>query len=368
MKKDIKYLVLSDIHLGHPNNKTHEIISNLNKFFTIYSKDLVNLDLIILAGDVFDRLLSTRSIEYKQILSWLSNLLLYCKENNIILRILYGTPSHDNDQIAGFTEVASKLAPTADYKYISVLDIEYIPLLDINILYVPDEWKPNADDTYQDVLKLMKEKGLHQVDIAIMHGCFKYQLPMVDLPFRHTESSYLDIVKYYITIGHVHTPSAYERILAPGSFDRLVHGEEECKGGLLCRLFTDGTMSFKFLKNNYAKTFKTLIYSGLDETTIVNKLKNDLKGLKDDSYVRIEVDNDVKLLSNLKTFLHNYPKLNIKFKTDKTILEEVDIVKTSDLHTFEINIDNIEELMLKELNLNKDELVIFKRELERAIK
>ena len=368
MKAKIKYLVLSDIHLGHPKNHTENIINNLNDFFIKYAKELNDLDILFIAGDVFDRLLSSRSMEYRLIMAWLSNILLWCRDNNIMFRILYGTPSHDNDQIASFTEVAKKLAPDADYKYINTLSIEKIDKLGISVLYVPDEWRHEASDTYQEVLNLLKENQLAEVDIAIMHGCFRFQMPILDgMKFVHKESDYLDIVKYYITIGHIHTPNAYERILAPGSFDRLAHGEEENKGALLCNIYSDGKMDFKFLENTKAMIFKTLSYLEHTEADIVNNLKKELKKLPKGSYIRIEIKNDNTLLKNLKEFITAYPDYHIKFKTENEVIKKIDILETVESKAFEININNIKELMMKELLLNPQELVIFNEELESAI-
>ena len=126
MLSKIQYLVLSDIHLGHTKNKTDNIIKNLNHFFKAYHKDIIQCKVIFISGDVFDRLLTTKSVEYRHSMAWLSNLLLFCKEHDIALRILYGTPSHDMEQISAFEEVAKKLYPEADFKYINTLSIEYM--------------------------------------------------------------------------------------------------------------------------------------------------------------------------------------------------------------------------------------------------
>ena len=358
----MNYLVLSDIHLGHPRNKTHEILKNLETFFIEYHQEIVKCDIIFLAGDVFDRLLTTKSLEYRSVVSWLSNLLIFCHTNNIKLRILYGTPSHDCDQISAFQDIASKLEPHADFKYINTLDIEYMEDLDIHILYVPDEWRHKASDTLTCVRDLLKEKSISRVDIAVMHGCFRYQLPIVkEADFTHNEADYLDLVRYYITIGHIHTPSAYERILAPGSFDRLAHNEEEAKGALLCHIEPDRSMSFKFLKNNYAKVFKTFNYVGRSEESILKSLKKDLSKLPEASYVRLEVDNDSKLLKSVKELSELYPKIHIKLKpTDESkAIANVDILEKIKISTIEITKDNIKGLMLEAMG----ELTILERKI-----
>lgn len=364
----IKYLVLSDIHLGHPRNKTFEILRNLKTFFLEYHKEITECDMIFLAGDVFDRLLTTKSLEYKEIMGWLSNLLVFCYQNKIKLRILYGTPSHDCDQIQAFAEIAKTLEPRADFKYINTLDIELVNDLGISILYVPDEWRHDAKDTYKEVKTLLKSKGLSQVDLAIMHGCFRYQLPIVkDMDFTHNETEYLDIVKYYITIGHIHTASTYERILAPGSFDRLAHNEEENKGGIICTIDNLGNMKFKFLKNNYSKIFKTFNYTGKTEEEILKLLKRDLKGVTKDSYIRLEIDNNSKIIKSVKELANQYPDINIKIKTDTEASKSISSISILDkikIETIEITPSNIEDLMLQNLNLTPKELEIFKEEMK----
>lgn len=368
MKKDIiKYLVLSDIHLGHTGNKTEEIVNNLNTFFNIYYKELKDIDILFISGDVFDRLVSTRSMEYRLIVSWLSNLLLWCKDRNVKLRILYGTPGHDNDQVAGFTDIANKLAPTCDFKYVSNIWIEKMDDLGITVLYIPDEVHPDSEDTWNDVKNLMKEEMVSEVDISIMHGCFNYQLPIKDLKFMHKESNYLDITKYYINIGHIHTSSCYERILAPGSFDRLTHGEEENKGGLLCKIYKDGNMNFKFLINKNSKIFKTLDYTGKNESYVLKDLDKELKKYPPNSFIRLLVDDDNTLIKSLKSICNKYPVLNIKIKVNNEVNESIKKITKVEMKTFEITKDNIKELMLKEMNISGKELEIFNTELEEAI-
>ena len=55
-KSKISYLVLSDIHLGHNINTTENIINNLQLYFKDNYKEFSKLDMICIAGDVFDKL------------------------------------------------------------------------------------------------------------------------------------------------------------------------------------------------------------------------------------------------------------------------------------------------------------------------
>ena len=99
----------------------------------------------------------------------------------------------------------------------------------------------------------MITSGLTKVDYAVMHGQFDYQLPkhITGMP-RHDSQKYLDIVKHYIFIGHIHTHSVYDRIIAQGSFDRLTHGQEEPKGYVVS--IVDDEEKISSLRNTYART------------------------------------------------------------------------------------------------------------------
>lgn len=363
----IKYLVLSDIHLGHNINKTENIIQNLNKFFLEYRKELKDLNIIFIAGDTFDRLLMSSGKEYISSLRWLVILLTYCKDNNISLRILEGTPSHDWRQIKTLTSIIEELKLEVDYKYIDTLYIEHMNKYNLNILYIPDEYKPTALQTYKEVLKLLKKHKLEQVDIGIFHGQFNYQLPII-LPSSHSEEDYLKIVKYYINIGHIHTHSVRDRILAQGSFDRLVHGEEEDKGGVLVEIDTkSNNISYKFLVNKYAMIFKTYKFSNESIDKIIKILDKDIKKLPVNSNIRLYSDSEVFINKNMDTLRKRYPMLNIKFEkkkeSNKFSLIEEEIV----IDSFSITKDNIKELLTTELNkynLNKEQIDIFNNTLQ----
>ena len=352
MKKNkISYLVLSDIHLGHNINKTENIINNLQMYFKENYKEFSKLDMICIAGDVFDKLLVSSSIDFLLATEWLTELIVFCKQHDIVLRILEGTPSHDRNQSKVITSIIKKLNIELDYKYIDTLYIEHHNRLGIDILYIPDEYKHKAEDTYKEVLELLTERKLKKVDIAFIHGQFHYQLPMVKLDSSHNMEDYLNIVKYYISIGHIHTPSVYERIIAQGSFDRLAHNEEEDKGGVMITL-TEKESSFKFVYNKNAMIFKTYRFDKESIEEITNILDKDLKKMKDKSNIRIISNSEEFLSSNIKDLRLRYPNINIKIEKSKNkeenkfnIIEELPKIET-----FSITKDNILDLITLELN------------------
>lgn len=365
-----KALILSDIHLGHNINKTNSIVNNLREFFRMYKQQLKNIDMIFLAGDTFDRLLVNSSVDFIIATEWLTELFMYCKQNKIILRTLEGTPSHDWKQLTSFSSIISKLNIDVDYKYIDTLEIEYIKKFDINVLYVPDEYKHNSKDTYTDVIKLLKKHNLKQVDIAIMHGAFNYQLP-ITLESNHNEEDYLKIVKHYICIGHIHTHSVKDRILAQGSFDRLIHGEEEPKGGILIDINND-ERNYWFLENKLATIFKTYRLEDEDLDKTIVYLDKELKKYPSNSNIRLIVPNDSYITKNSNIIKSRYKLLNIKFDKVKQEKEIKNKLLDTELiiDSFNITKDNIVELMNKEMNkyeLKGELQEIYKKELENIL-
>lgn len=364
-----KYLVMSDIHLGHHINKTPYIVNNLNKFFKEYHRDLSNLNTIFIAGDIFDRLLSNSSSDYLLATEWLTDLILHCKNNKIKLRILEGTPSHDWKQAKLITSIIKKLKIEVDYLYIDTLHIEYMKEENIYILYIPDEYKPKAEDTLKDVKKLMKEMKIDKVDIAIMHGQFEYQLPMVKLESSHIENEYLNIVKHYISIGHIHTPSIFNRILAQGSFDRLQHNEEEDKGAMVITIFQDNPdqNTYKFLTNKHSMIFKTIKFKDEDLDVICNRVRKVLDKLPMYSNIKIISENDDILYKSVKILSKEYTGVRIKAERSKKTDTTVRLIKKEIINnSLVITESNIKELLLKEMdkhNLSKEEYEVMIEEL-----
>ena len=140
---DISYLVISDIHLGHKRNQTTDILHNLDNFFDFYSDtcSYKDLDIIFIAGDMFDSLLDFSGTEIHEIIVWLDKLMRFCGKHKIKLRVLEGTPSHDwkQSKIVDTMHNMMYFFTSADIKYIDTLYIEHIKDLELYILYVPDE-------------------------------------------------------------------------------------------------------------------------------------------------------------------------------------------------------------------------------------
>lgn len=354
-----KYLVISDVHLGHPRNKTQDILSNLNKLFDYFNKDL-GLNAIFIAGDFFDTLLDNHTAEYHEIVLWIHRLISYCSRKNIKLRVLEGTPSHDWNQCKMFQTVVDITKLNIDFKYISTIQIEFLEDIGLYILYVPDEAMECSQLTKDYVKDLLVDKNINKVDIAIMHGMFGYQMMNVQTPQSHDEHFYNDIVNYYIHIGHIHTHSKYNKIIAQGSFDRLSHNEEEPKGVVIADVdIATKSCSWKFIENKTAKIFKTInITKNYDLEQAINKLDKQINALPEFSFVRIKAPKDHVVYQAFEELKKRYINYTLSKKSDDDhsdsgqLLDDITVVMT-DYDVITINKENICELLINNISNNE---------------
>jgi len=368
---NFKYLSISDIHYGHRKNTTSKIKDNFSNFIREYHDIMINLDAIFVVGDIYDRLIASNSQELQLINEWFNSLLKFCKINNIILRVIEGTMTHDYRQASGFSTVINGLDLGVDYKYYSDVSIEILKN-GLSVLYIPDNMgKPN--DIYEKVLRLMSELKLDKIDLAFVHGEFPFMLNGYLTETAHNEALYLAIVRYYIHCGHIHTPRFYDRILGNGSFDRLAHGEEEKKGCIYVKI-NDVNFSYLFLENKNASKFKTIkcVTSDTIETIylkIVKYLKTNMNVVS----IKLLVSDSNLIQFNIKDLRHRLPEyldlmvevikddVNMTTVTLETVIREV----------IDINEDNIYKLMterLEKYNLNTSDYLSVKKLLTEASK
>lgn len=303
------YLVLSDVHLGARSTTAEEILEHLTVFFYDFSdvSELVQIDTLYIAGDLWDDTIQLSSDVVSQFVLWFNRLLRWCSRNDIQIRVLEGTPRHDRRQGMILQRLVDVIDINIDFKYITQLSIEINEKLGMSVLYVPDECRPTAEICQDDVTALLNENRLEKVDIAIMHGAFKYQLGLMPMtPKVHDEAWYLDRVRYYISIGHIHTSSQFNRALAQGSFDRLGHGEEEPKGGMLIKEVRPGEWVHFFIENKLAKKYVTIDVDTSLESTL-KKIEKVALALPMGSYIRIRGINTHPVFQGFETLKHRYP-------------------------------------------------------------
>ena len=341
---------ISDIHLAHPRTDTYHIIRNLRNAFPD-DEETAKLDIIFFAGDVFDRLMNLPQDEVDAIQSWIADLLRICSKNDIIVRVLEGTPSHDWRQSKQFVNVNNTLDVPADLKYVDTLSIETIEKLGgLSVLYVPDEWNADASVTWKQVLELAAIHGMEKIDVACMHGSFDYQLP-IESAKNHNSQNYMDLIRYFIVIGHVHIRTERGgKILAQGSFDRLSHGEEDAKGHYRAKITPEGKKHW-FVENTGARIYKTLDCRNLTVDQSLELLA-EYSDFPDKSNFRLKISRGGAVQHGLKDLRKAYPQFRINTQMDELKEQEKQVLvndKVATIKPISITETNISHLVLERI-------------------
>lgn len=353
--KKINWLSISDVHIGNTRTTADYILSNLRHSLFTENK-IANLDLFILAGDFFDRLLEYNHPSSGDILLFIDKLLQECSNHNVYLRILEGTPSHDNKQNKIFDDLYNTGNYKCDMKYVDTLSVEYIKEWDANVLYVPDKIRTTVKEVYDDTIALLKSLVIEQVDFCIMHGAFSYQLPDMAKEV-YDEEAWLKIVKHYIFVGHVHIHNPYKRILPGGSFDRIAHGEEKPKGFLVGSMNLKGDPkkdTFYFIENKRAKKYLTFKLFDYDVKSNLEYLEKQLIGVPNDSFIRIIAEKDNPILANMVevtkiNLTHHWIKDTFKTQ-EEDIQEQIDQDILEEWQSINIDKSNILDILITRLS------------------
>ena len=349
MSSDFNIASISDVHLGHPNTPTKGVLDNLRRAFPD-NEETGKLDMIWIGGDLFDRSMSLHDPNVTEIKIWAYWFLRMCAKRKIKVRVLEGTPSHDWRQNLLLVSCNELGRLGADLKYVDTLSIEHLDDLNLDILYIPDEWTPETDDTWVQTLQLLKTHGLEKVDYAVIHGSFTFQLPAHVKTPMHIPERYLSIVRKYIFVGHVHKHGQYERILANGSFDRLTHGEEEAKGHWRVKVGGANGDELVFVENTGAKIYKTVDCSGLPVEDALKKVDAIAK-LPEGSHLRIAATKQDPILASMDLMRRKYPHLHLTSKVTEGASVQANLLVDlrSTFQQINITSNNITELVMSRL-------------------
>lgn len=300
---------ISDIHLGHNKNPTSRIVDNLLQAFPD-NAETGSLDIIFINGDLFDQLLMFNDQDIFHIDRFICHLAKISKKYNILVELLEGTRGHDREQPAYIQSLNEMFELGMHLRYIPNLSIEYIAEHDIHVLYVPDDLPGGADQTLRDVKELMRAKGLEQVDLAMMHGVFEFQLPPNVAAQKHNSAEYLKLVKGIISIGHDHNAKQLDRIHVQGSFDCLAHGYETPKGHIRALQHEDDTWDVSFVVNENSMKFITIDCVGKSLEETFEYISKRIQGLPDDSHIRVRAQHDHPIFTNMDVVIRTAPTMS----------------------------------------------------------
>jgi hypothetical protein len=201
-------------------------------------------------------------------------------------------------------------------------------------------------------------RGLKKVDYAIMHGQFAFQAVGNEQHLNHNEDNYLSIVNEYIFVGHIHTFSSHDRILAQGSFDRLRQGQEEAKGYIRATV-TDGSRKARFVENVGAMRFVTIDVTQMDIEDSLTHIRDRVDDLPAGSYVRIKANESHPIFANMPLLVREYTAYRWSKKQvsedDEDGQEKFLDVTNADYNPIIITSDSIVDMVTERIRLSGQE-------------
>lgn len=337
-----RLLDVSDVHLFNNNTPVTHIMDTLDKH-VFNPKVLLEVDVVAISGDLFDKWV--KLVMGGLFFEWARRVLHVLKDTNTALRILEGTPSHDWKQAQFIMDINRIAEINADVHYITELSIVDDPILG-TVCYIPDECRPSPDKITRDVEEMMKTRGISQVDFIISHGFFDFQLPP-----HHTSGMdsvrLSQLTKHLIINGHDHRKKSYLKVRVPGSWDRIAHGEEGDKGGIVID-FNDKECREYFLPNPDAYPYVKFNYLNLSDEEVLVQVDKDLNSVLS-GYIRFEL-NDETALKGYFSDLIKKEKANVDVVYKSTKVEELeDTVFKLDSNTLHVTVDNIASVIFDEL-------------------
>ena len=286
----------ADLHFGSIDPKvTYQI---LKEQFIDKIKLFPKLDIIVIAGDIWERKYMANSDPIVYATLFMGEVMQISKEMNASVIVVMGTREHDADQLRLFYHYRNN------------------PEYDIHIV---------------EQLQFVYTKGMQILCIPELYGVPEEQY---DLFLNH---SFYDMCIMHGTIsGHVHTGGCFERdFYYTGSPIRYKFGEENTKGFLILLYDLDSRRYLMHLEPIESFRYDTISLDQLllaDPKEVIDYI-NDLKEKENIDYLRIEISPSYSQEHTeiLKTYFRN--RQDIKFKIEKSKKTEEEIVsKESELY------------------------------------
>lgn len=328
-----RVLFFSDVHLLHKGTPTSVIIFNLMLLIEYVVK--TELDAIYILGDLFDERDTLENADLISAIGFLNDLLELCKKKNIALRVLEGTPKHDRKQSKVVVELNKKF--NIDLKYFDDITVFKDEKINKVVGLVPDEYRDDASETTRLFKNLMKSSGYNKLDIAGMHGLFKFQIPHVESKANFDERVWERMVKLGICIGHDHKVKQRGIIRILGSTDCLNHGEVGKKGVTVVDFYDDYAEGW-FVLNPHPCMYLTVEGDNKTDEEIIRGVEVAAKKIKDAPHskhgrLRVTYPHDSDIRVTLRSLSERYG-IDIKpqrlvnkdriVKINQALMEKVD--------------------------------------------
>ncbi len=273
----MKGLIISDQHFGAVDG--HRLIVEHEESLFLHMNSLVSLDFIFILGDYFDHKMYMNDYNAYAAIVVMQRILEYAKKFKSIVRIIYGTASHECGQYSMFQSLFDD--SRIDIKVIEHVCDENVKGLDI--LYLPEEYIYDKKEYYKDTLYSGKK-----YNYIFGHGVIKEVMANACRNESKDKKILRKKVPYFTTaelknaccgevyFGHYHVHTVIQdNIHYVGSFSSWIFGEASSPKGFYM-IDTDGYHN-TFIKNTLARKFEDIYYQShsdiySDENVLLNEL------------------------------------------------------------------------------------------------
>lgn len=299
---------IADIHFGRIDSATQYSI--LQEQFLDKIEQLPILDIIVVAGDLYDRKFMADSDPITYATLFIGKLMEISRVKNASVILLAGTKGHDADQLNVFYHYKNNPA----YKAYIVETLEHLHIEGMNILCIPELY---------GIDEKMYESYLYNdyYDMTIMHGTIKGAVYGDNV--KESRLFTIDDFQYClgpIISGHVHTGGCFNNdFYYTGSPIRTSFGEENTKGFLITLYNLDTRRYHMHLEPIYSFRYDTINIDDilLSDPQEVIKYINNLKQDNNIDYLRICID--TKYPTDKMELLNQYfrNRQDVKLKVEK---------------------------------------------------
>lgn len=331
----------ADIHFGSIDSKaTYQI---LKEQFIDKIRLLPRLDIIVIAGDIFERKYMANSDPIVYGTLFMGEVMQVAKEKSSSVIIVMGTREHDADQLRLFYHYRNN----PEYDIHIVEQLQFVYTKGMQILCIPELYGV-PEEQYDLFL------NYSSYDMVIMHGTIKGSIYGDNV--KEGRLFTIDDFKYClgpIISGHVHTGGCFERdFYYTGSPIRYKFGEENPKGFLILLYDLDSRRYLMHLEQIESFRYDTISIDDIllsDPKEVIDYINN-LKEKENIDYLRIAISPHYSQENTelLKNYYRN--RQDIKFKIENTKKLEEDIVnKETELYDqynyiFDPNLSEFEKL------------------------
>ena len=314
----------ADLHFGYIDPKiTYQI---LKEQFIDKIKLLPKLDIIVIAGDIFERKYMANSDPITYGTLFMGEVMQIAKLHNASVIVVMGTREHDADQLKLFYHYKNN----PDYDIYIAEQLQFVYTKGMKILCVPELYGI-PEEQYDEFLN-------HSFyDMCIMHGTIKGAVYGDNV--KEGRLFTIDDFKYCIgpiVSGHVHTGGCFEKdFYYTGSPIRYKFGEEGNKGFLITLFDLDTRRYIMHLEPIESFRYDTIHIDELllsDPKEVIDYINN-LKDKENIDYLRIAISPHYSQEHTeiLKTYFRN--RQDVKFKIEKNKkTEETMVHKESELY------------------------------------